>query len=179
MAKIYTHTGDKGKTSLVGGKRVEKTHPRLEAYGTVDEFSSHLGLLASMLSDQHDKEFVTQIQQTLFDLSAILATEPESKYQPEPLSPTVITQIESEIDTIQQDLPQLRAFIIPGGAMASAQAHVCRTVCRRTERRILAMAETCDVNDTLLQYINRLSDYLFVLARKINLQANINDTVRQ
>lgn len=176
---IYTHTGDKGQTSLVGGTRVSKTHLRLEAYGTVDEFSSHLGLLCAMLTDEHDKQFIINIQQTLFDLSTILATEPESRYQPKPLAASLITEIENEIDQIQATLPQLRAFIIPGGTQASAQAHVCRTVCRRAERRILSLAETVSVDDILLQYINRLSDYLFVLARKANHSAGVEEIIKK
>lgn len=176
---IYTHTGDKGQTSLVGGTRVSKTHLRLEAYGTVDEFSSHLGLLCAMLTDEHDKQFIINIQQTLFDLSTILATEPESRYQPKPLAASLITEIEDEIDQIQATLPQLRAFIIPGGTQASAQAHVCRTVCRRAERRILSLAETVSVDDILLQYMNRLSDYLFVLARKANHSAGVEEIIKK
>ncbi len=179
MAKIYTRSGDKGQTSLVGGKRVSKTHARLEAYGTVDEFSSHLGLLASMLTDTHDQEFLQSVQQALFDLSVILATEPESSYQPKPLDPQLIQAVETEIDTIQATLPPLRAFILPGGTTASGQAHVCRTVCRRTERRILTMADECPVDEAVLQYINRLSDYLFVLARKINQQAGVEEILKQ
>lgn len=176
---IYTHTGDKGQTSLVGGTRVSKTHLRLEAYGTVDEFSSHLGLLCAMLTDEHDKQFIINIQQTLFDLSTILATEPESRYQPKPLAASLITEIENEIDQIQATLLQLRAFIIPGGTQASAQAHVCRTVCRRAERRILSLAETVSVDDILLQYMNRLSDYLFVLARKANHSAGVEEIIKK
>lgn len=175
MAKIYTHTGDKGQTSLVGGKRVSKIHPRLEAYGTVDELSSQLGLLAAMTDDEHHRTFLTDIQNTLFHLSAILATEPESKWQPAPLSADLITSMESEIDAIQELLPPFRAFIIPGGCQAAAQAHVCRTVCRRAERRILAMTESVDVDSAVLEYMNRLSDYLFILARRLNQQAGVEE----
>lgn len=175
MAKIYTHTGDKGQTSLVGGKRVSKIHPRLEAYGTVDELSSQLGLLAAMIADEHHRTFLTDIQNTLFHLSAILATEPESKWQPAPLSADLITSMEGEIDAIQELLPPFRAFIIPGGCQAAAQAHVCRTVCRRAERRILAMTESVDVDSAVLEYMNRLSDYLFILARRLNQQAGVEE----
>lgn len=168
MAKIYTRTGDLGTTSLVGGKRVPKTHPRLEAYGTVDELSSHLGLLCALLSDERDKAFILSVQQTLFGLSALLATEPESAYQPKPLSASLIKNMEDEIDRLQAILPPLNAFIIPGGSQAAAQAHVCRTVCRRAERCILALAEQSEVNCDIIRYTNRLSDYLFVLARTIN-----------
>jgi cob(I)alamin adenosyltransferase len=173
--KIYTRTGDSGQTSLVGGKRVSKTHPRLEAYGTVDELSSHLGLLSSQLTDHHHRQTILTIQQTLFSLSAILATEPESKWQPEPLSPLHTEKLEAEIDHLQQQLPALHAFIIPGGSQAACQAHVCRTVCRRAERCILALTEEIEVSADVLRYVNRLSDYLFVLARHLNVSKGIQE----
>ena len=173
--KIYTRTGDRGQTSLVGGKRVSKTHPRLEAYGTVDELSSHLGLLSSQLTDHHHRQTILTIQQTLFSLSAILATEPESKWQPEPLSPSHTEKLEAEIDHLQQQLPALHSFIIPGGSQAACQAHVCRTVCRRAERCILALTEEIEVSADVLRYVNRLSDYLFVLARHLNVSKGIQE----
>ena len=173
--KIYTRTGDSGQTSLVGGKRVSKTHPRLEAYGTVDELSSHLGLLASQLTDHHHRQTILAIQQTLFSLSAILATEPESKWQPEPLPPSHTDKLDAEIDHLQQQLPALHSFIIPGGSQAACQAHVCRTVCRRAERCILALTEEIEVSADVLRYVNRLSDYLFVLARHLNVSKGIQE----
>lgn len=179
MTKIYTCTGDTGTTSLVGGKRVSKTHDRLEAYGTVDELSSHLGLLAARIADMPEHAFLCHTQQTLFDVSAWLATESESTYKPAPLRPEIVGEVEREIDTLQESLPQLRTFILPGGCAASAQAHVCRTVCRRAERRIIALSETCDVSKTLLCYINRVSDYLFVLARKINLHHGVAEVLKK
>lgn len=175
MAKIYTRTGDHGQTSLVGGKRVAKTHPRLEAYGTIDELSSQLGLLCSLLSDQDDKTFICTVQKTLFDLSAILATEPEAAWQPAPLPQSAVAGIEQEIDRLQAQLSPLRAFILPGGCTAAACAHVCRTVCRRAERCICAMGETCEVPAEVAEYVNRLSDYLFVLARHLNSVNGIAD----
>lgn len=181
MAKIYTHTGDRGQTSLVGGKRVAKIHPRLEAYGTVDELSSHLGLLVAMMDhkkEQKHRLYVSAVQNALFQLSAILATELESKWQPDPFPAALVQQMETEIDELQAALPQLRAFVVPGGTMAAAQAHVCRTVCRRAERRILAMAETNSVDSQVLEYMNRLSDYLFVLARTLNVAAGAEQVVR-
>ena len=175
--KIYTRTGDSGQTSLVGGKRVPKTHPRLEAYGTVDELSSHLGLLSSLLTDEHHRDVILSVQQTLFDLSAILATEAESKWQPEPLPESLVERLEAEIDALQQKVPVMRAFIIPGGSQAASQAHVCRTVCRRAERCILALAEEIDVSAEVLRYVNRLSDYLFVLARHLNVSKGIQEII--
>lgn len=154
---------------------MSKTHPRLEAYGTVDELSSHLGLLASLLTDHHHRQTILAIQQTLFSLSAILATEPESKWQPEPLPPSHTEKLEAEIDHLQQQLPALHSFIIPGGSQAACQAHVCRTVCRRAERCILALTEEIEVSADVLRYVNRLSDYLFVLARHLNVSKGIQE----
>ena len=176
MPKIYTRTGDSGQTSLIGGKRVPKTHPRLEAYGTVDELSSHLGLLGALMEQESSMiAFITAIQQTLFDLSAILATEPESSWQPAPLASELVTALEAEIDRLQSQLPVLRAFVIPGGSQAASQAHICRTVCRRAERCILALAAETQVSNEVLRYINRLSDYLFVLARHLNVIQGIKE----
>ena len=154
---------------------MSKTHPRLEAYGTVDELSSHLGLLSSLLTDHHHRQTILTIQQTLFSLSAILATEPESKWQPEPLPPSHTEKLEAEIDHLQQQLPALHSFIIPGGSQAACQAHVCRTVCRRAERCILALTEEIEVSADVLRYVNRLSDYLFVLARHLNVRMGIDE----
>ena len=175
MSKIYTATGDNGFTSLVGGKKVPKTHIRLEAYGTVDELSSHIGLLHCMITDTHNKDFLYTIQKVLFLLSANLATESDAKYKPQQLDPNCVQTIENEIDAIQAELPPFRAFILPGGCAPAAQAHVCRTVCRRAERRIYTVAETCNIDEHILKYINRLSDYFFVLAQKINKQQNIEE----
>lgn len=168
---VYTRTGDKGTTSLVGGQRVSKFDIRLESYGTVDELNSHIGLLISLLQNQHDIEVLTHIQKLLFVVGSNLATD-QSNTELKAASVVKadeIVSLEQEIDLIDEALPQLRAFVLPGGCQASAQCHVCRTVCRRAERRILALAEQAEVQPELLQFINRLSDYLFVLARKINI----------
>lgn len=167
---VYTKTGDKGTTSLVGGTRVPKTHIRLEAYGTVDELNAHLGWLHSYLLEGSDREFILSVQHKLFTIGSHLATDRE-KIQLKEAS--IITQndverIEAEIDKLDEHLPELHGFIIPGGSRASAVCHVCRTICRRAERRILTLSETCTISPELLVYINRLSDYLFVLSRKIN-----------
>lgn len=167
---VYTKTGDKGTTSLVGGSRVPKTHIRLEAYGTIDELNAHLGLLHSYLLDESDRDFIQAIQHKLFSIGSHLATDQE-KTQLKTAS--IITtehveRIEREIDKLDEILPELNAFIIPGGSRTSAVCHVCRTICRRAERRILTLSETCIIAPELLAYVNRLSDYLFVLARKIN-----------
>lgn len=168
--KIYTKTGDKGITSLVGGTRVPKTHIRLEAYGTVDELNANLGVLISYLTDEEDREMVRHIQDRLFAVGSNLATDLEKTDLKcaSVIRPEEIERIEQEIDRLDSILPPLRAFILPGGSRGASFCHVCRTVCRRAERRILALAEQCEVTPELPAYVNRLSDYLFVLSRKIN-----------
>lgn len=168
---VYTRTGDKGTTSLVGGQRVSKTDVRLESYGTVDELNSHIGLLISMLSNEHDIEVLTRVQNLLFVVGSNLATDQSNTElrNASVVHPESIADLEQEIDQIDAALPPLKFFVLPGGCQASAQCHVCRTVCRRAERRILALEEQAEVQPELLQFVNRLSDYFFVLARKINI----------
>ena len=180
ITKVYTRGGDMGKTSLVGGQRVSKASERLEAYGTVDELSSHLGLLASMLPDGGDKTLIIRIQHCLFNVCTNLATDQEqtalspSAYLPE----GEIELVEQKIDEIMKLLPEKQGFVLPGGTKEAAQAHVCRTVCRRAERRIVALSEVTKISLEILQYVNRLSDYLFVLAKKINFNANQSEIGR-
>ena len=168
--KIYTKTGDKGVTSLVGGSRVPKTHIRLEAYGTVDELNSNLGLLGTYLLDEKDKSFLQQVQDKLFAVGSHLATDREKTELKavSVISPEHVEMMEREIDRLDSLLPPLSAFILPGGSRGAAVCHICRTVCRRAERRILALAEQVEISSELLAYVNRLSDYLFVLSRKMN-----------
>ena len=179
ITKVYTRGGDKGLTSLVGGQRVSKASARLESYGTVDELSSHLGLLASMLPEGEDKELVQRIQNCLFNVCTNLATDQDQT----PLYPSAhlpegeIERMEQEVDRIMAMLPERQGFILPGGTMAAAQAHVCRTVCRRAERRIVALSEEATISPEVLQYINRLSDYFFVLAKKLNFIAGQSEKV--
>ena len=181
ITKVYTRGGDMGKTSLVGGQRVSKASERLEAYGTVDELSSHLGLLASLLADGDDKALIIRIQNCLFNVCTNLATDQEQT----PLSPSAylpegeIELVEQKIDEIMKLLPEKQGFVLPGGTQEAAQAHVCRTVCRRAERRIVALSEIAKISPEVLQYVNRLSDYLFVLAKKINFNANQSEIVWQ
>ncbi len=175
---VYTKTGDKGTTSLVGGTRVPKTHIRLEAYGTVDELNSNLGLLITYLRDEQDKLFLQQVQDKLFAVGSHLATDQE-KTQLKAVSiitPELVETMEHEIDRLDSLLPPLSAFVLPGGSRGAAVCHICRTVCRRAERRILALAEQVEISSELLAYVNRLSDYLFVLSRKIN-QDEKNDEI--
>jgi len=174
---VYTKTGDQGKTSLVGGTRVPKTHARLESYGTVDELNSHLGWLCSYLEDENDQSFVLRIQHKLFAVGSYLATDQEKTELKcaSIIKAEDVEQMEHEIDRLDSLLPPLRAFIIPGGARGAGVCHVCRTICRRAERRILTLSESCTIAPELLAYINRLSDYLFVLSRKINSDSQKNE----
>lgn len=165
---IYTGTGDKGTTSLVGGQRVSKAHQRIESYGTVDELNSFIGLLISSLDEQADKDFLLFIQHKLFTIGSYLATDQEQtelKIESK-VTPESIERIEREIDRVDAELPRMKNFVLPGGCRSASLAHVCRTVCRRAERQIYRLAETVPVEEPVLVFMNRLSDYLFVLARK-------------
>lgn len=176
--KIYTKTGDAGTTSLVGGTRVRKTDVRLEAYGTLDELNAHLGLLVTCLDNEAEITEIRWIQGRLFVAGTWLATEEESPYRSKlaRLADADICRIEQAIDSLQAELPPLHAFVLPGGTRASAQAHVCRTVCRRAERRVYAMVEAgIQVENPIFVFLNRLSDYLFVLSRKLNKCADCSD----
>lgn len=181
ITKVYTKTGDKGETSIIGGIRVKKSCERLEAYGTVDELSSHLGLLASMLPDGEDKDLIIRIQNNLFSVCSNLATDQSQTplYDSAKLPDGEIEILEHEVDEIMNLLPERQGFILPGGTQAAAQAHVCRTVCRRAERRIVALSEVAQISPETQQYINRLSDYLFVLAKKINFNADVSEIIWQ
>lgn len=170
ISKVYTKTGDKGTTSLVGGVRVLKTDERIEAYGTADELNSHLGLLASLMDEGADKQMIENIQNKLFVVSSYLATD-QSKTDLSTYS--IVTEkdvilIEKEIDKILEIIPPQTNFILPGGTYKASIAHVCRTICRRTERRILSLTGEVQIDSNILAFINRLSDYLYVLARKLN-----------
>ena len=181
ITKVYTKTGDKGETSIIGGIRVKKSCERLEAYGTVDELSSHLGLLASMLPDGEDKDLIIRIQNNLFSVCSNLATDQSQTplYDSARLPDGEIEVLEQEVDKIMNLLPERQGFILPGGTQAAAQAHVCRTVCRRAERRIVTLSEVAQISPETQQYVNRLSDYLFVLAKKINFNAGVSEIIWQ
>ncbi|MBQ2211177.1 MAG: cob(I)yrinic acid a,c-diamide adenosyltransferase [Prevotella sp.] len=181
ITKVYTRGGDKGQTSLVGGQRVSKASRRLEAYGTVDELSSHLGLLAAMLPEGDDQTMIIRIQNCLFNVCTNLATDQDQT----PLYPSAhlpegeIELVEKEVDAIMGLLPERQGFVLPGGTKEAAQAHVCRTVCRRAERCIVALSEEATVSPEVQQYVNRLSDYLFVLAKKLNFVAGKSEKIWQ
>jgi cob(I)alamin adenosyltransferase len=169
-SKIYTGGGDKGMTSLVGGVRVPKTHLRIEAYGTIDELNSFIGLLMTRLGDDSTLQMLQFIQDKLFLVGGFLATDPEqTDFKMENVAENDILILENAINVIDEDLPRLHTFVMPRGCASSALAHVCRTVCRRAERAIVRLAEKEHVDENIFVFINRLSDYLFVIARKENL----------
>lgn len=164
--KIYTKTGDTGSTSLFGGKRVSKAHHRIEAYGTVDEFNAFIGLLRDQEINQKRNEFLKEVQDRLFTIGATLATEPGKENLKRPdIHPEDLETLENEIDAMEATLPTLRNFILPGGHQSVSFCHLARTVCRRTERCVIALMELEFVDEIIIKYLNRLSDYLFVLGR--------------
>ena len=181
ITKVYTRTGDKGETSIIGGIRVKKSCERLEAYGTVDELSSHLGLLSSMLPEGDDRTLLIRIQNNLFNVCSNLATDQSRTplHDSAKLADGEIELLEHEVDRLMKLLPERQGFILPGGTQAAAQAHVCRTVCRRAERRIVALSEVATISAEIQQYVNRLSDYFFVLAKIINFNAGVSEIVWQ
>lgn len=167
--KIYTKTGDKGKTSLFGGDRVSKDTYRIEAYGSVDELNSHLGVIRSLKPPAEVDRMLERIQHQLFVLGADLATPRTRKEgKVDRIQPRHIEFLEQSIDRLDAALPGLTQFVLPGGSHAAAALHVARTVCRRAERRIVQLAKKCDIGTTPVVYINRLSDFLFVAARSVN-----------
>jgi len=168
--KIYTKTGDKGLTSLIGGTRVPKHHIRIESYGTVDELNSYVGMIRDMegISD-HQKNMLKEIQDRLFTIGSSLASDPErSKMKIPDLHDDDILRLENEMDEMNLEMPELKHFILPGGSVAVSFCHIARCVCRRAERITVQLAEESEVDDRVIIYLNRLSDYLFVLARKIS-----------
>ena len=176
---VYTKTGDAGSTSLASGERVPKTHPRLEAYGTLDELNSFVGWLQTALTDADECLFVEGIQHNLFAIGAFLATAATDAPSQSVcrLTAADVSALESAIDRLDSTLPPLRAFVLPGGTPSAALCHVCRTVCRRAERRILSMSDECPVPPVVLSYVNRLSDYFFVLSRKLNVMSQNGEKI--
>jgi cob(I)alamin adenosyltransferase len=166
--KIYTKTGDKGYTSLIGGTRVAKHHIRIDSYGTVDELNSYIGLIGDQDIAGHDKKILKQIQDRLFTVGSSLASDPEkSKMIIPDLHLSDIELLEKEMDMMSENLPELKHFILPGGNNAISFCHIARCVCRRAERLTVRLAEESTVDEKVNIYLNRLSDYLFILARKI------------
>jgi cob(I)alamin adenosyltransferase len=171
MAKksgIYTRGGDKGMTSLIGGKRVPKSHSRIEAYGSVDELMAHTSMLRDLVEDESLKEELLHVLHVEMATASLLAVDGDDSPDHLPhIGPEQILFLEQKIDEMDASLEPLNSFLIPGGHPAISQAHITRTVCRRTERAILRLIEECEVDEVIIQYYNRLSDYFFVLSRKI------------
>ncbi|QZT36801.1 cob(I)yrinic acid a,c-diamide adenosyltransferase [Halosquirtibacter xylanolyticus] len=177
--KVYTKTGDKGKTSLFGGTRVDKFDPRLEAYGTIDELNSYVGMVRSFVEKSSmEEETLIEIQKKLFVIGGVLATD-EEKIEPSKrliCEDDDIKLLENEIDRMDESLIPLEFFILPGGEQGSSFCHLARTVCRRSERLVLKLSKEIDVQENVLKYLNRLSDYMFVLSRYIAHQKNVKET---
>ncbi len=179
--KVYTHSGDEGETSLFGGRRVSKADLRVDAYGTVDELNAMIGLAESLVADPEVSEQLRQVQSRLFDIGADLATpHAGTSERTQGHVPRVqdgwVKDLEEAIDAAQSELNRLTTFILPGGAPGSAALHVARTVCRRAERRVAALSQQEEINPTVLIYLNRLSDLLFMLARLVNRRAGDEET---
>ena len=176
--KIYTKTGDQGKTSLIGGTRVPKHHIRIETYGTVDELNSFVGMIRDLSESPHQINILNEIQDRLFTIGSLLASDPgKSKMKLPELVESDIHLIEKEIDKMNELLPELKSFILPGGHVLASWCHLARCVCRRCERLVSQLTDESEVPEFVLIYLNRLSDYLFVLARKVLLDQKSSEVV--
>ncbi len=181
--KIYTKTGDQGTTALFGGTRVPKSHLRIDAYGTVDELNSHLGLVKDTCQNEDITQFINHIQDRLFTVGAILATDPEKaklksgkdRLNIPRISENNIEALEVQIDEMNEELPPMTHFVLPGGHPTVSYCHIARCVCRRAERLATALFNLEEFDQEVLQYLNRLSDYLFVLARKLSKDLNAEE----
>ncbi len=175
--KIYTKTGDKGLTGLIGGTRIPKFDIRIEAYGTVDELNSHIGLMRDQDIDEKSREVLIEIQDRLFTIGSLLAADPEKNKMVLPqISEKDIELLEKEIDEMNEHLPEMKSFVLPGGHTTVSFCHIARCVCRRAERCVLRLNEEHPVNELTYKYLNRLSDYLFVLSRKLVIDHNAIET---
>ena len=163
-ATIYTGTGDGGSTSLIGGCRVQKNHPRVEAYGTLDELNAHLGLLCATIDDNGTTAFIESMESEILSLASYLATESPV---PCPIANDNIQRLEQAIDALEAELPAMHSFILPAACETAARANVCRTICRRAERAMVTLQQSCHIEPHGMIFINRLSDYLFLLQRKL------------
>ena len=175
--RIYTKTGDSGETTLFGGRRVSKSDLRVDAYGTVDELNSFIGLLADSLDQTTVLDLLRNVQHRLFSIGAHLASDPEKNPMPADLDTEDIALLETAIDAMDEGLPVLKNFILPGGHPTVSLCHICRTVCRRAERLVVAVHQHDSVDAQVLQYLNRLSDYFFVLARQLGADAGVREIV--
>jgi cob(I)alamin adenosyltransferase len=174
--KIYTKTGDKGQTSLLGGARVAKSHIRIDAYGTVDELNSYIGLIRDLDVNKKRVDKLIRVQETLFSIGSLLATEPGKIFKFVPhVTPEDISFLEEQIDQMNAALPEMRNFVLPGGHASVSFCHIARCVCRRAERIIIALHEKTPVDELILIYLNRLSDYLFMLARQLTIETGAKE----
>jgi cob(I)alamin adenosyltransferase len=176
--KIYTKTGDKGETSLIGGTRVPKYHLRIEAYGTLDELNAFVGLIRDQEIDERTKANLIEIQDRVFTAESLLAVDPEHpplRKLPQ-LNEQDVIFLEEEIDRMNEELPPISNFVLPGGHPVVSYCHIARTICRRAERIIIKLAETHTLDELIIKYLNRLSDYLFVLSRKMTRDFNAVET---
>lgn len=168
--KIYTKTGDQGNTSLLNGSRVPKNHLRIEAYGNIDELNSYIGLLRDHKENTGREALLLEIQDRLFTIGSILAAAGSTKYPLPPLREEDVQVLERAMDEMDKDLPPMRNFVLPGGHLLVSYTHIARTVCRRAERGLIALSQRDEIEGLLITYLNRLSDYLFVLSRKLTLE---------
>ena len=175
--KIYTKTGDKGKTALLSGNRVPKYHKRIEAYGTIDELNSFVGLLRSFDINAQIINTLINIQNKLLNLGTMLAADEQTKFEIPKVTEADIIFLENKIDKYNSELPKLTKFILPGGNQEIAHCHVCRTICRRAERQVVELSEQFQISDIAVKYLNRLSDFFFVLARKITADTSCEEIV--
>lgn len=175
--RIYTKTGDAGETSLFGGKRLPKSDLRIEAYGTVDELNSHIGLVRDYAEGEHVRAQLKAIQDRLFTLGANLASQPGKETAVPDIREEDILLLEREMDRMDEALPELKNFILPGGHPAVSTCHIARCVCRRAERLVAALSQREEVAPVLLKYLNRLSDYLFVLSRELARERGVEEVV--
>lgn len=181
--KIYTKTGDKGQTSLIGGTRVPKHHIRIESYGTVDELNSYIGLIRDQEIDAHSKIILIEIQDRLFTIGSSLASDPDkfsasagkAGMKIPDLKESDIELLEKEMDEMDKSLPEMKSFVLPGGHTTVSYCHIARCVCRRAERITIHLSENSFVSDLVIKYLNRLSDYLFVLSRKLTQDLNAKE----
>ena len=165
--KIYTKTGDKGETSLFGGKRLPKSHIRIESYGTVDELNSYIGLIRDVIENDEIRSVLKEVQDRLFTIGANLASDPDKNMTTPDIVESDVEMLEKEIDRMNENIPPLKTFILPGGHQYVSFCHLARCVCRRAERLVVALNMDDEVEPIIIHYLNRLSDYLFVLSRQL------------
>lgn len=175
--KIYTKTGDEGFTSLFGGARLSKDDIRIEAYGTVDELNAFTGNLHDKINIDSVKDILFTIQNKLFNIGSVLASDPDKDFKLPGVNESDITFLEAQIDLMEKELQPLKNFILPSGHEVVSSTHICRTVCRRAERRVIALNKNAEIEASIIIYLNRLSDYFFVLARFLTVKYNASEII--